>query len=49
VRLYDIDDLRRVADANLDHRRREAVRAEAIVAAEVRRFAGERPRLRAAA
>jgi glutamyl-tRNA reductase len=49
VRLYDIDDLRRVADANLDDRRREAVRAEAIVAAEVRRFAGERPRLRAAA
>jgi glutamyl-tRNA reductase len=49
VRLYDIDDLRRVADANLDGRRREAVRAEAIVAAEVRRFAGERSLLRAAA
>lgn len=49
VRLYDIDDLRRVADANLDGRRREAVRAEAIVAAEVRRFAGGRSLLRAAA
>jgi glutamyl-tRNA reductase len=49
VRLYDIDDLRRVADANLDGRRREAVRAEAIVAAEVRRFAGGRSLLRVAA
>jgi glutamyl-tRNA reductase len=49
VRLYDIDDLRRVADANLDGRRREAVRAEAIVDAEVRRFAGGRSLLRAAA
>jgi glutamyl-tRNA reductase len=49
VRLYDIDDLRRVAEANLDGRRREAVRAEAIVAAEVRRFAGGRALLRAAA
>ena len=49
VRLYDIDDLRRVADANLDGRRREAVRAEAIVAAEVRRFAGGRSLARAAA
>jgi glutamyl-tRNA reductase len=49
VRLYDIDDLRRVADANLEGRRREAVRAEAIVAAEVRRFTGGRLRLRAAA
>jgi glutamyl-tRNA reductase len=49
VRLYDIDDLRRVADANLDGRRREAVRAEAIVATEVRRFAGGRSLVRAAA
>ena len=49
VCLYDIDDLRRVADANLDGRRREAVRAEAIVAAEVRRFAAGRSLVRAAA
>jgi glutamyl-tRNA reductase len=39
VRLHNIDDLKRVAEANLNGRRREAVRAEVIVAEEVRRFA----------
>lgn len=37
--LYDIDDLQQVADANLERRRCEAARAEAIVAEEVRSFA----------
>jgi glutamyl-tRNA reductase len=39
VRLHNIDDLKRVAEANLNGRRKEAVRAEVIVAAEMRRFA----------
>jgi glutamyl-tRNA reductase len=39
VRLHNIDDLKRVAEANLNGRRREAARAEVIVAEEVRRFA----------
>ena len=39
VRLHNIDDLKRVAEANLNGRRREAARAEVIVAQEVRRFA----------
>jgi glutamyl-tRNA reductase len=48
VRLHNIDDLRRVAETNLNGRRREAARAETIVAAEVRRFmAWRRPRLNA--
>lgn len=38
VRLHDIDDLQRVVEANLNGRRREAARAELIVAEEVRRF-----------
>jgi glutamyl-tRNA reductase len=42
VRLHNIDDLRRVAEANLNGRRQEAAKAEAIVAAEVRRFAAWR-------
>jgi len=36
--LYDIDDLQGVVDATLEGRRREAVRAEAIVAEEAARF-----------
>jgi len=39
VRLHNIDDLKRVAEANLNGRRREAARAEVVVAEEVRRFA----------
>lgn len=39
--LYDVDDLRQVADANLERRRCEAARAERIIAEEVRAF-GER-------
>jgi glutamyl-tRNA reductase len=39
VRLHNIDDLKRVAEANLNGRRREAARAEVIVAEEVGRFA----------
>ena len=38
VYLYDIDDLQRVVDSNLDERRQEAVRAEAIIAREVESF-----------
>jgi glutamyl-tRNA reductase len=38
VFLYDIDDLRSVADANLRERRKEAAAAEAIVEREVRDF-----------
>jgi glutamyl-tRNA reductase len=38
VRLHNIDDLQRVVEANLDGRRREAARAEAIVECEVQRF-----------
>jgi glutamyl-tRNA reductase len=38
VFLYDLDDLQQVADENLAARRKEAVRAEAIVAAEVELF-----------
>jgi glutamyl-tRNA reductase len=36
---YDVDDLCSVVESNLRERRREAVRAEAIVAREVERFA----------
>ncbi len=36
--LYDIDDIAAVVEDNLDERRREAVRAEAIVEAEVDQF-----------
>jgi glutamyl-tRNA reductase len=45
VRLHNIDDLKRVAEANLNGRRQEAVKAEAIVAAELARYvAWGRPR-----
>jgi glutamyl-tRNA reductase len=44
VRLHNIDDLNRVAEANLNGRRQEAARAELIVAAEVRRFTAWRRR-----
>jgi glutamyl-tRNA reductase len=47
VRLHNIDDLKRVAEANLNGRRKEAARAEVIVAADVRRFAAWSRRLRA--
>jgi glutamyl-tRNA reductase len=47
VRLHNIDDLKRVAEANLNGRRKEAARAEVIVAAEVRRFAAWSRRSRA--
>ena len=43
--LYDIDDLERVVEANLDGRRCEAERAAAIVAAEVERFRERRGQL----
>jgi glutamyl-tRNA reductase len=49
VRLHDIDDLRRVAEANLNGRRQEAVKAEAIVAAELMRYAAWGRTARAAA
>jgi glutamyl-tRNA reductase len=39
VRLHNIDDLKRVAEANLNGRRKEAARADVIVAAQVTRFA----------
>ncbi len=38
VRLYDIDDLERVVEVNLNGRKREAEMAEDIVAGEARRF-----------
>lgn len=38
VRLYDIDDLERVVEGNLNGRMREAERAEVIVLGEARRF-----------
>jgi glutamyl-tRNA reductase len=38
VRLYDIDDLERVVEVNLNGRLREAERAELIVSGEARRF-----------
>jgi glutamyl-tRNA reductase len=38
VFLYDLDDIRKVADANLRERRKEASAAESIVDAEVRSF-----------
>jgi glutamyl-tRNA reductase len=38
VRLYNIDHLERVVEANLNGRRQEAARAEVIVAHELRRF-----------
>jgi glutamyl-tRNA reductase len=38
VFLYDLDDLRSVADANLRERRKEASAAEAIVEQEIREF-----------
>jgi glutamyl-tRNA reductase len=47
VRLHNIDDLKRVAEANLNGRRQEAARAELIIAAEVRRLAAWRRRARA--
>lgn len=37
---YDLDDLAGIADANAEERRRETLRAEAIVQAEVQRFEG---------
>lgn len=40
VYLYDLDDLGGVAEANAEERRRETIRAEAIVQEEVDRFAG---------
>jgi glutamyl-tRNA reductase len=40
VYLYDIDDLGRVAEENAEERRREKVRAEAIVLEEAQRFDG---------
>ena len=40
VYLYDVDDLGRVAEANAEERRREKVRAEAIVLEEAQRFDG---------
>ena len=40
VYLYDLDDLAGVAEANAEERRRETVRAEAIVQEEAERFAG---------
>ena len=40
VYLYDVDDLGGVAEANAEERRRETVRAEAIVQEEVERFHG---------
>jgi glutamyl-tRNA reductase len=40
VYLYDVDDLGRVAEANAEERRREKIRAEAIVLEEVQRFDG---------
>jgi glutamyl-tRNA reductase len=40
VYLYDVDDLGRVAEANAEERRREKVRAEAIVGEEAQRFEG---------
>jgi glutamyl-tRNA reductase len=40
VYLYDLDDLGGVAEANAEERRRETVRAEAIVQEEVDRFGG---------
>jgi glutamyl-tRNA reductase len=44
---YDIDDLATVANANADERRRELVRAEAIVSEEQQRFEGWFTALRA--
>jgi glutamyl-tRNA reductase len=38
VYLYDIDDLQRVVDENLEERRREAVRAEEIIESEVESY-----------
>jgi glutamyl-tRNA reductase len=40
VYLYDVDDLGGVAEANAEERRRETVRAEAIVQEEVERWGG---------
>jgi glutamyl-tRNA reductase len=47
VRLHNIDDLKRVAEANLNGRRQEAARAELIIAAEVKHLAAWRRRSRA--
>lgn len=47
VYLYDVDDLSGVAEANAEERRRETVRAEAIVQEEVERFDGWLGALRA--
>jgi glutamyl-tRNA reductase len=48
VYLYDLDDLAGVAEANAEERRRETVRAEAIVQEEAQRFGGWLSALRAA-
>jgi glutamyl-tRNA reductase len=47
VYLYDIDDLGAVSDQNAEQRRRETVRAEALVAEEQQRFDGWFTALRA--
>jgi len=47
VFLYDIDDLSAVSDQNAEQRRRESVRAEAVVAEEQQRFDGWFTALRA--
>ena len=47
VYLYDIDDLASLADANAEERRREKIRAEAIVVEERQRFDGWLTALRA--
>jgi len=47
VYLYDVDDLSGVAEANAEERRRETVRAEALVQEEVERFDGWLGALRA--
>lgn len=38
VSLYDIDDLQNVIDHNLEHRKKEAVKAEKIIEAEINEF-----------
>jgi glutamyl-tRNA reductase len=48
IYLYDLDDLGGVAEANAEERRRESIRAEAIVQEDVERFDGWLTALRAA-
>ena len=48
VELFDIDDLESIVEAGLDGRRREALRAEALVGAAVQRFSSWRRGLSAA-